>query len=256
MINTVTLSSTEQDPNEKETGLVRLQTSESPTKTVTKRDLGEMIMTQKPSEQQPPENSQALGWSIENIGVSATVKRSFDLNALRLPQNYGEALTVKRQITRVPVRKPSKADFFRSHPDSTWQLPIMVLELPEEREIYLLSPDVWDLLPELQRTVLLVTAVDRRGNAFLIPIPLPGPDGRRNSWHDSLAAVVKAAEKNWVRIIANMNIGGYDMLVAEADLGEPVWPDISFDELVEIAFRGKIIDSPSHPVLQQLMGAI
>ena len=30
----------------------------------------------------------------------------FDLDALRLPQNFGEALGVKRLITRVPVRKP------------------------------------------------------------------------------------------------------------------------------------------------------
>lgn len=37
----------------------------------------------------------------------------FDLNALRLPQNFGESLGVKRLITRVPVRKPLKAEFFR-----------------------------------------------------------------------------------------------------------------------------------------------
>lgn len=178
----------------------------------------------------------------------------FDLDALRLPQNFGESLGVKRLITRVPVRKPLKTEFFRVRSGEPWRFQTMILELKEEGETFLLAPAVWDAVPELLRPAMLHTAIDRRNNVFLIPVPLPGPDGRRNPWHQSLAEVVAMAETKWVRSVANKAVGGYDMLVADANLAEPEWPDTSFQELVQIAFRERLIQSPDHPVVTQLLG--
>ena len=178
----------------------------------------------------------------------------FDLDALRLPQNFGESLGVKRLITRVPVRKPLKTEFFRVRAGEAWRFQTMILELKEEGETFLLAPAVWDAVPELLRPAMLHTAIDRRNNVFLIPVPLPGPDGRRNPWHQSLAEVVAMAENKWVRSVANKAVGGYDMLVADANLAEPEWPDTSFQELVQIAFRERLIQSPDHPVVTQLLG--
>lgn len=64
----------------------------------------------------------------------------FDLNALRLPQNFGESLGVKRLITRVPVRKPLKTEFFRVRSGEAWRLQTMILELKEESETFLVLP--------------------------------------------------------------------------------------------------------------------
>jgi hypothetical protein len=178
----------------------------------------------------------------------------FDLDALRLPQNFGEALGVKRLITRVPVRKPLKTEFFRVRAGEAWRFQTMILELKEEGETFLLAPAVWDAVPELLRPAMLHTAIDRRNNVFLIPVPLPGPDGRRNPWHQSLAEVVAMAETKWVRSVANKHVGGYDMLVAETTLAEPEWPDVTFQELVQIAFRERLIQSADHPVVTQLLG--
>ena len=119
----------------------------------------------------------------------------------------------------------------------------------------MLVPAVWDVVPELLRPAVLYTAIDRRNNVFLIPVPLPGPDGRRNPWHQSLADVVVMAEIKWVRCVANMAAGSYDTLVATAALTEPEWPDIPFDKLVQIAFRDRVIDSADHPVIMQLLGS-
>ena len=180
--------------------------------------------------------------------------QGFDLDAIRLPQNFGEALAVRRQLTRVPVRKPLKTEFFRVRQGDAWRIQTMVLELKEDGETYLLAPAVWDLVPELLRPAVLLTAVDRRGNVFLLPVPLPGPDGRRNPWHQSLAEVAAKAETHWVRSVANMAIGGYDMLIAEATLSEPDWPETKFGELIQIAFREKLITTPDHPIIQQMRG--
>lgn len=185
---------------------------------------------------------------------TSSLVSGFDLNALRLPQNFGESLGVKRVLTRVPVRKPNKSEFFRVRAGESWRFQTMILEIKEESETYLVAPGVWNVVFELLRPAMLHLAIDRRNNVFLIPVPLPGQDGRRNPWHQSLAEVVATAETQWVRSVANMAIGGYDMLVAEAALSEPEWPDTPFDELLEIAFRGRIIQSPDHPVVAQLLG--
>jgi hypothetical protein len=58
----------------------------------------------------------------------------FDPARLRLGQNFGANL--KKLITTVPVRKPSREAFVRTHPNSDFWLPTRVIELKDdEREI-------------------------------------------------------------------------------------------------------------------------
>ena len=178
----------------------------------------------------------------------------FDLNALRLPQNFGDSLGVKKMITRVPVQKPSKTTFFRSRQGEAWRLSVMILELKDDGEIYLVAPKVWDAVPELLRPAVLHTAIDRRGNVFLIPVPMPGEDGRRNSWHQSMADIVDMAQLQWMRAVANKGVGGYDVFVAEGKLAEPEWPAMTLQELITVAFRDRFIETPDHPTIRQLLG--
>jgi hypothetical protein len=53
-----------------------------------------------------------------------------------------------------------------------------------------------------------------------------------------------------------MHAGGYDVYEAEGALPEPEWPANNIDKLVNVAFRGKIITSLDHPVIQTLLGKI
>ena len=187
--------------------------------------------------------------------LTAAKQPQFNLDAIRLKPSYGESISVRRHITRLPVRKPLKTEFFRTRRDEDWQLNTVLLEVREDNEVFLFTRDAYDLLPELQKPATLYTAVDRNGNPFLIPVPLPGPDGRRNAWHQSLELVVVKAQEKWVRCVANMSAGGYDMLVAEAALTEPEWPDMTFEGMLAMAFRGKVIDGPDHPVVRKLKGS-
>jgi hypothetical protein len=184
----------------------------------------------------------------------ATNAQEFNYDALRLPQDFAVTLGVKKVVNIVPVRRPSKTDFFRVRAGEEWRFQCMVLELKEEGETYVVAQPLWAVLPNLLRPAMLHLAIDRRDNVFLIPVPLPGQDGRRNSWHQSMAEIVVIAEKQWVRTAANKSIGGYDAHVAQGQIQEPNWPDLSMRELVEIAFRGRIITSLEHPVVRQLQG--
>jgi hypothetical protein len=198
---------------------------------------------------------------MQNANVSPAlttdaVNNGFNFEALRLPANYGVTLGVKKLLANVPVGKPKKPQFFRAHPDYHMTVSVMILEQKESRETYVVLPSVAQELSELVRPVQLCTAIDRQNNVFMIPVPLPGEGGSRNPWHESLAQAVEHAKSKWLRISANMSMGAYDVYVAEGVLPDPEWPEHSVDEIVQVAFRGKIITNLEHPVVQSLLGKI
>jgi hypothetical protein len=51
-----------------------------------------------------------------------------------------------------------------------------------------------------------------------------------------------------------VSLRAYDVFQAAEDLGEPVWPDETFQQLIDIAFRDKYINRPDHPILRLLRG--
>jgi hypothetical protein len=56
-------------------------------------------------------------------------------------------------------------------------------------------------------------------------------------------------------MVGRKDLGEYDMYKARGDLGEPAWPDKSFDDLLRLAFAGdRLINRLYHPVLRELSG--
>jgi hypothetical protein len=163
---------------------------------------------------------------------------------------------VKKLLATVHVSKPKKPQFFRTHVDESMTFSAMLLEQKESRETYVVLPQVAQELSELMRPVQLHAAIDRQNNPFLIPVPLPGEDGNRNPWHESLAQAVELAKTQWLRISANMPMDAYDVFVAEGPLTDPEWPGHSIDALIQVAVRGKIITDLDHPTVPSLLGRI
>ena len=192
-----------------------------------------------------------LNTSIQPSNISAT-----DLNSLRLPTNYGVTLGVQKLLTTVPVGKPNKSTFFRVQQSEELAFNTFILENKEARETYIVLPAVAQVISELVRPVMLHVAIDRQNNVSLIPVQLPKDDGTRNPWHESLAQAVERAKIKWIRINSNMQLGGYDVYEATAELPEPDWPVHCMDKYIEIAFLGKIIRSVDHPVVQTYLGKI
>ena len=177
-------------------------------------------------------------------------------SSLRLSQNFGETLGVKKVLTTVPVGKPPKDRFFRTHMSPDWVYPTWLLENKATSETYIVSEEVASVLGGLVRPVELYAAIDRQNNVFFIPVPLPGLNGARHPWHESLVQAVIRARTIWLRITANKDLGGYDIYEATAKLPEPTWPDTTLDQLLEIAFKSRIITHPDHPVVQEKLGGV
>ena len=64
------------------------------------------------------------------------------------------------------------------------------------------------------------------------------------------------AQQHWVRVQSNQALGAYEVYEAQGELTDPVWPEESWQKLVHVAFKGKIIDTHDHIVLQKLRGEL
>ena len=192
----------------------------------------------------------------EQSGETAFVTEKFDLDRLRLSQDFSGEVGIKKAIVTVPVRRPSRQAFIRVHPTSSWQLVTAVLELKDERETYLVAPEIRSELPGEIIPKVLFTAITRQGVVFLWPVRLPGPDGRLDEWNRSALEIAPIAMKNWVRVVSNNALGGYEPYIATADLPEPDWPDIGFEGLIKVAFKDRYIETPDHFVIQKLRGEL
>ena len=173
--------------------------------------------------------------------------------ALRVSDSTGAPL-VKPVLTHIPVKKPSKEWYFRIHPEIA--LDTLILETKDEGEVLLVSPALQEqLLGEKcvgVRTLRL--GVTRQGTPFIWPVRRP-MEGRRDSWATTALDAISYAEKQWVRMQADMNLGGYTILVARVD-DEPRWPEEEFTEILRMAFKGAVVDSMDHPSLKRLRGEL
>jgi hypothetical protein len=197
--------------------------------------------------------------SKTNVQSADTVKQAvapdpFDLESLRLDQDFTEASGVKKLLMTVPVRKPNPQDVVRVHPNHAYRSTLAVIELREDRELFLVPPPIARELPGEFFPVTMYTAINRQGIVFLWPVRLPGPDGKQLEWHRSAAEAAELAMTHWIRVKANMSLGAYDVYRAESTISDPEWPEISFQELLRIAFKLRYVDSVDHAVVKRLRG--
>lgn len=183
----------------------------------------------------------------------------FDLDALRVegPDDIG----VEKVLLTVPVRKPRRHDFFRVHPDPGYCLDTLVLIREDgiDREAFLISPGLQAELVDACQHVRIFTCITKRGSVFLWVARLPGDGasgGGGRAWHTSALEIAEEAKKQWVRMQGDRDQGSYVMHRALGDLGEPVWPNKTFKELLKLAFKERFIDTPHHDVIRELNGEL
>jgi hypothetical protein len=189
----------------------------------------------------------------ESTTTPAAPPDPFDITKLRLDQSFVESAGVKKLLTTVPVRKPNPQDFVRVHPSPEYRAALAVIELKEDREIYLLTPQIARELPGEFMMVMMFTTINRQGVVHLWPARLPAPDGRIMEWHRSALDAADMATRRWVRVRSNMSLGAYEIIEA-ATTAEPEWPAVPFQELLRIAFRDRLVDRLDHAVIKRLRG--
>jgi hypothetical protein len=209
------------------------------------------------AKQQPePEPAGNNGESVNRLGRPPI--DPFDPANLRLDPDYLKSGAVKKLLTAVPVRRPNPQDFNRTHPDYDYRLcGTALIEWQQDRETYLILPNYAQQLEGNEfHPSNLYLATNRQKVIFLWPVKLPRPGQSLTVMHSSALEAAEKAIEYWVRVAFNSNSRAYDAFKAENQFGEPEWPELTFREILQIAFKDRIIAGPEHPVMQKLRGAI
>ena len=193
--------------------------------------------------------------SQKNINESLVT--GIDIDSLRLPTNYASAVQVETLLVTVRVGKPPKTSFFRTHRDQNMVFECYLHEQKEpQQESYIVLPSVVPILREHVKPTRLYTCIDRNNVIFLMPVTLPDENGERHSAHEEREFAAEHAKDHWTRISWNKTQQRYQVEKAKGSLVDPIWPNVTIPELIEIAFRNKIIKGTDHPVVQTLEGLI
>ena len=180
-----------------------------------------------------------------------------DLSKIRITADYAAELEVEPLLVSVPVCRPHKQWWNRVHPDEAYRINVGLIEVDGE-DTYIVDPQLY-VHPEVVKELVFKTlflAINRVGKLFLWPIKMPNEDGRIDEWNKTAREGAEEAMGRWVRITANRAKGTYDIGKSKVEVVEPKWPDKTFAEILEIAFKDTVIKDLDHPVIKALRGEV
>jgi hypothetical protein len=182
----------------------------------------------------------------------------WNLDNFRQRQSLAAAAGVKKHLTELPVRTPDKSWWVRRHPDPEYCLDTWVIELKEEREVYLVDSSLW---PELQgeacfRHMAFYLATTMQGKLFFWGIRLPADDTLEpDRWMRTPLEAVRLAKDQWTRITWNDEVKQHQVQTSDSTV-EPEWPNRTLQELVQLAFKQFRIRTSDHPTIRRLRGQV
>jgi hypothetical protein len=157
-------------------------------------------------------------------------------------------------LSVVTVRRPKPNEFIRTSLEPKNTLTTTLFENREEGEIYLIAPHIRPFMIAGAAVRMLTLTVNQAGIPFIWPVPVDDQTVRKNAWNESARLSFHRAKTDWVKLVGDRAAGHYRIYIAKGELPAPRWPERSFQELLEIAFRNRIISSEDHPVIKSMLG--
>ena len=182
-------------------------------------------------------------------------KKKFDLDALEVEQERMKDLQTVELNKDYPLRRFKKNEFCRTAPgkENRRYFYTYTEQTENGREEFIVNENVGG--PILSETTVkeLRASVNQHGDWFINPVPVPDSE-RPNPWHESYRNAVDESEDNWIRTRSDMRKGRYRTYKAVEDLGDIPPMPCPFNEMLEVAFDGRVIDSQDHPAYRRLLG--
>lgn len=192
--------------------------------------------------------------------LAASTGGEFELGKFRRKPGIHFEIRDGRSLNIAAMRKPPSHQYWRGCPNNDYSDVFSLLATDAREDAYLLGVEVADHLHDIgepackdKRLRLVAFSND---TFAIVPFAVPDETGRLHTWALSAEEIWDASLTQWVRMSSSMPLGRYTYQVARGDLGEPEWPTQSFAELMEMAFRGLIIESLDHIVLRRLRGEV
>jgi hypothetical protein len=164
-----------------------------------------------------------------------------DIEKLRItvdPQFFG----AKEILTHIPVHKPGMAEFVRVNPEPAMTFATVIyVDTDNQRQHYIVAPHKYAELAGETKMVTLMLAMSRQGVLFFWPLIFPNDAHSPNARIETAREGAEIAKRAWIRLKSDMTLGGYRIMQAEGEIDEPNWPVKPINELLELAFKGRVI---------------
>jgi hypothetical protein len=158
-------------------------------------------------------------------------------DAFAAPADFSERLAMAPK-----VRSPHANEDVRCRKDWCWR---DVMLVKHDSKLYLVSSNLCQALSGLMFRGSLYAAASDKSEIFIWPVKLNAP---------TAVEAAEMASKKWSRVVWQHTTKGYLVKEAEAQHSEPNWRFENFDQLIESAFSGRVLESIDQQVVQEILG--
>jgi hypothetical protein len=178
-----------------------------------------------------------------------------DLTALRKATK--PTVERKKVLVNVDVGRPPNACYFRTHPELRLKARTILQKEGTKRMFYYISPYSGmethpKLIERLREVELTLTYLWPGGNILVWPVP-QNPDFK--VWRSEQRAAT-LAETQWTQLAWSERLADYEVTTAENLQKDPEWPEESLEQILKVAFSGRIIDNEDHDYVKELRGIL
>lgn len=149
----------------------------------------------------------------------------------------------------IECRDPRPDEWFRVRPGVERGASTLALRDAGTGNLYLVTRDLWHGLRPSLMPVCLRACINIDGGLFLWGIPLPAAEGGPELRTTPACVVADLAEKIWCRVVFDADSQQYVTSTKGRCVLDPLWPDVSFLDLVQAAFGDRVITSLDHPII-------
>lgn len=201
--------------------------------------------------------------TVEEIMANHAAQAPSEENGFSLDEVVATEQVVPSNLAHAAganFRKPGDKEFVRVTKSPDEILPLDILEV-DDKSKYIVTPTAMaaiNMMHEAKGRMMIKTkrvivhlAVNMDGVGFLWPITVMESD---NTWVESAQNCANIAKDQWIRIVSNSPAKRYDYHPANKHAGTaPKWPNETFIEMLNLAFKNKVIKSLDHPVIKELL---
>jgi hypothetical protein len=168
--------------------------------------------------------------------------------SLAIDQSHMEEFaSAEEKSSDVRLGKPPKGNYFTVRVED--RAYYFILEM-EGRDPYIVAPSIAKQKTDedVIRPILVVRYITMAGEEGLWLLKLDRPDAKSNRFNTSALRILEEAEKGWVRLISAKGHYRYQVSKKTLEQTPARFSNRSFQELINIAFRDRVIDSLDHEI--------
>jgi len=193
------------------------------------------------------------GAAIEEAAVTPKPKFDDRPNVFESLEDYAVSpseigIGETQVVLQVKFGRPRAQEWVRCHPEPERMKYFNAVRDQKTSKLFIVNPRVLSLVGTQARLYRVRQAITTDNELYLWPAPV---EGRLESDITHLNAQ-QAALSRWIRI----EWAGKAFLAVEpqGDLGQPEWPELAFQEVLELGLTGHLINNENHPFIIRLLG--